>query len=75
MHNAPQALTSLNIEEQVSFRRIYAVSFPLFLVAALASRVFAPPPRGLFGLPGMRRSILDEARALANTTIPFAFMK
>jgi len=59
------------------FRLIFAVCFPFFLVAAILARLL--PVRGrTFGeageRPARRGSIFEEAKAAANTTIPFAFM-
>lgn len=54
------------------FRLIFAVSFPVFLVAALVARLLPWHGRGA---PAARRpSIIEEARIAANTSIPFAFM-
>jgi hypothetical protein len=75
MQNGSISLARLNLEEQESFRRIYIASFPLFLVAALIARLAAPWQHSLAYGPRIRRSIFGEAKALANTAIPFAFMK
>jgi uncharacterized MAPEG superfamily protein len=57
--------------EAVESRLIFALTFPVFLAAVLVSRL-ASAGRG--PRVGSRRSILAEARAAANTCIPFAFM-
>lgn len=49
-------------------RRLTALSMPFFLVAALVQRVVRPADRG------PRLSIVAQARAQANATIPFMFM-
>ena len=51
-------------------RLLLALSFPVFLAAALLSRLSpaARPP------VGGRKSVLAEAREAAHTCIPFAFM-
>jgi hypothetical protein len=49
-------------------RRLTALSMPFFLVAALVQRVVRPAGRG------PRLSIVAQARAQANATIPFMFM-
>ncbi len=60
-------------EEQKSFKRIFMLSFPLFvLVASLARLVPGRRAKRLAG--GQRQTILSEARALADMVIPFAFM-
>jgi len=57
--------------EAREFRLIYAACFAVFLVAGLVARLLAPFG-GQSGAP--RRSIIDEARTAAQTSIPFAFM-
>ena len=63
----------LRKEEAVEFRLFYAVSFGIFLVAAMLARIlpreWRPYPLGRAG-----RSILGEARTAANEIVPFAFM-
>jgi hypothetical protein len=55
-------------DEALEYRLLYALSFGLFLLAAVAARLvpFARRPGG--------RSIVGEARLAASTCIPFAFM-
>lgn len=67
----PSGHRSKHRRETVDFRLILAVSFPFFLVAAVLTRVL-PGRRRPAGV--RRRSLLVEARALADTYIPFAFM-
>jgi hypothetical protein len=64
-------LTRHRKNEAREFRLIFAVCFAVFLVAALVARLLAP-----FGAraAGPRRSIIDEARTAAQTSLPFAFM-
>lgn len=50
------------------FQVIYTCSFPLFLMVALVLRIL--PKDG----PGRRPGVIAEARSMANTIIPFAFM-
>ncbi len=60
--------------EAIQFRIILAATYPFFLAAALVQRVLpgrTPPRRGL---PVMRRSVFGEAKAMAVSAIPFAFM-
>lgn len=57
--------------EAIESRLIFALTFPVFLAAVIVARL-APVARRS-GV-GSRRSILAEARAAANTCIPFAFM-
>ena len=49
-------------------RRLTALSMPFFLVVTLVQRVVRPAGRG------PRLSIVAEARAQANATIPFMVM-
>lgn len=59
--------------ETREFRLMFLVCFAVFLVAAIVGRLL--PSRGRSDRPGRRRrSILEEARAAATTSIPFAFM-
>lgn len=53
--------------EEIEFRLIYAAAFPLFLAAAVLGRLARP-------MAERRRSIIAEARAAADTVLPFAFM-
>ncbi|TCT04942.1 hypothetical protein EDC22_11436 [Tepidamorphus gemmatus] len=73
MHDGTLPLARLSRSEQASFRRIYIASFPLFLAAAVIARLVAPLASGRTA--GQRRSVFGEAKALADSTIPFAFMK
>ena len=69
--------TSRLHQEETQFRIILAATYPFFLVAALAQRLRpgrspnpAAPPSGL----SARRSVFGEAKAMAVSAIPFAFM-
>ncbi len=59
--------------EAVQFRIILAATYPFFLAAALVQR-FRPGTAPRRGLPPMRRSVFGEAKAMAVSAIPFAFM-
>ncbi len=56
--------------EQLEYRLIVAMTFPVFLAVAIVKSILR------IGRPasGPRRSLIEEARTAANTTIPFAFM-
>lgn len=60
--------------EERDYRLVYAGSFIFFLLIALALRwvpsAWMPLPRS-----GNRRTTLGDAKALANVTIPYAFMR
>jgi len=60
--------------DAVIYRILLAVIFPLFLLTALAGRL--KRRRSYFLSPARmrRRSVFVEAKALANMTIPHAFM-
>lgn len=57
--------------EALEFRVIYAISFTLFLAAAVVRRCL---PHGGRSPARDRRSVLDEAKAAANSCAAFAFM-
>jgi hypothetical protein len=61
-------------DEAKQFQLIFVVSFVLFVVVVTVTRLLGlrwrPWPSGSEG----RQSIIHEARAAANTFIPFAFM-
>ncbi|MBZ8132205.1 hypothetical protein [Afifella sp. IM 167] len=65
----------LRSKEERDFRLIYWVSFSFFLVVCVFARLLPPQWRPFPPGPNGRRSVIDEARAAANTTIPFAFMR
>lgn len=50
------------------YRAIYALTFPVFFLAACAKRISAPAS------PTNDRSIYGEAKKLASASIPMAFM-
>lgn len=56
-------------QEAWEYRLLFAACFPVFLTAAVAARLLPGQRRGRY-----RLSILGEARAAANTLIPYAFM-
>ena len=61
-------------DEVREFRRLYAVCFIIFLIAASVARILAwrwrPWPPG----PGGYLSVVGEAKRAAHTFLPFAFM-
>lgn len=62
----------LRREEALDFRLIFAASFVVCLVAALAGRLLPVDRKLPDGVE--RRSIIGEARAGASTCVAFAFM-
>lgn len=54
--------------------RIFTVSFIIFLIIAVVARVLPRRWRPWPAKPEGYRSVIDEARAVANTFVPFAFM-
>jgi hypothetical protein len=68
------APSRLRKEEAGEFRLIFVASFVIFLLVGLVSRFlpehWRPVPAGLEG----GKSLIGEARAAANTFVPFAFM-
>ena len=65
--NEPHA--RIRAREAKEFRLMFLATFPLFLAAGLVTRALSSR-RG-----GQRKSVIAEARAAANTCIPFAFMR
>lgn len=61
-------------KDTVGFRMIYATSFAIFLVAAIADRLI--PLRWMFGAAGNETYLgfMAEAQRAAETYTPFAFM-
>ena len=62
-------LSRLRAREATEFRALFVAAFPLFLAAGLVKRALPSQT------PGKRKSVIAEARAAANTCIPFAFMR
>ncbi|MBK1624324.1 MULTISPECIES: hypothetical protein [Hyphomicrobiales] len=65
----------LRSKEERDFRLIVMVSFAFFLVVCIIARLLPPQWRPFPPGPNGRRSVIEEARVAANTTIPFAFMR
>ncbi|GJD45304.1 hypothetical protein AFCDBAGC_3175 [Methylobacterium cerastii] len=63
--------TSRLHQEEVQFKIILGATYPFFLAAAVAQRVM---PAREAGRPAQRRSVFGEARAMAVSAIPYAFM-
>ncbi len=59
-------------QETVQFRMILAATYPFFLAAALVQRALPRPRRPAFALE--QRSVFGEAKTMAVSAIPFAFM-
>jgi len=74
MHKTMAARTSLSARGAKQYHLIFAVGFTVFLMIAIAGRLV--PRRWRNVPPGAPAdmSIFEEARALANTYVPFAFM-
>nr|WP_232629095.1 hypothetical protein [Methylobacterium sp. Leaf118] len=66
--------TSRLHSEAIQFRIILAATYPFFLAAALVQRLVPGHTAPRRGLPAVRRSVFGEARAMAVSAIPFAFM-
>lgn len=61
-------LSRVRERERIEERLLYTAAFPLFLAGTLVKRATA-------GTNTKRQSIFAEARAAANTCIPFVFMR
>jgi hypothetical protein len=59
--------------DRLVFRLLVALTYPLFLAAAILSRVM-PFGRGLMARPDGRVSVFAQARTASEATIAFAFM-
>jgi light-harvesting complex 1 beta chain len=69
------SLSGLTENEAKEFHRIFMTSFIIFLVIAIVAHFLAWQWRPwLPGSAGYTSSILDDARTLANTYIPYVFM-
>lgn len=60
--------------EARQFRRIFAVSVAVFVVVGAFARLLPRNWRPFGSAAGERRSLFEEAKAVANRFIPFAFM-
>jgi hypothetical protein len=60
-------------DDHFAFRALVALTYPMFLLAAIISRL-APIGRGLLARPDGRASIFAQARRASEATIAFAFM-
>jgi hypothetical protein len=60
-------------DDRFAFRALVALTYPMFLGAAIVSRL-APIGRGLLARPDGRISIFAQARRASEATIAFAFM-
>lgn len=69
----PMPSTARLHQEAFQFRLILTATYPFFLVAALVQRVLPGRPMRS-GFAPMRRSVFGEAKAMAVSAIPFAFM-
>ena len=70
MHRTMPSSSRLH-QEALQFRVILAALYPFFLAAAIAQRVSRERAHPRLGA---RRSVFAEARAMAVSAIPFAFM-
>lgn len=70
----PAGRTKTRKEEERTYRFIFAVSFALFFVGALASRIVSRTIRPFAPREEGELSVIAEAKAQANSVIPYAFM-
>ncbi|MEM6665505.1 MAG: hypothetical protein AAF638_03795 [Pseudomonadota bacterium] len=74
MSDVPMSRLETRRADRREFRLVYALSFIFFLVIAVFARLL-PRSRRPYPLgSGDYRSIVGEARAITNMTIPYAFM-
>ena len=74
MHKTMDARASLSARGAKQYHLIFAVGYTICLMLAIAGRLL--PRRWRNVPPGARAdaSVFEEARAMANTYVPFAFM-
>ncbi|WP_430911973.1 hypothetical protein [Methylobacterium sp. sgz302541] len=70
LHRAASA-TARQQQERIQFRVILAATYPFFLAAAAAQRLRSGTA---VAAAGRRRSVFGEAKAMAVSALPFAFM-
>ena len=74
MHKTLGAKPCLSAQGAKQYQLIFAVGFAIFLVIALVGRVlprrWRPVPPG----PQAELSVIKEAKVMADTYVPFAFM-
>ena len=61
--------------DQQEYRVVYAVTYPIFFTAALVSRLLPPRLRPTPFEKGGFLSVFRDAKAAANSVLPFAFMR
>lgn len=67
-------LANANIQEARQFRVLYMAFFFIFLMVALVGRVLPDKWRPWAGDAFAKRSVIGEAKAAANTILPYVFM-
>lgn len=60
--------------EASEYRLVFLLTYPLFLVASLLGRLHRGRNYFVSSRTARRGSVFVEAKALANATIPYAFM-
>ncbi len=71
----PVSLTKVRREKAREFRLILVAAFVYFLLVACVARLLPRAWRPSLPPTDGRRSIIGEAKALAGTFVPFAFMR
>jgi hypothetical protein len=66
--NEPHA--HIRAQEAKEFRLLFIATFPVFLAVGLVTRALSSRRNSI-----KRKSVFAEARAAANTYIPFVFMR
>jgi len=61
-------------QDRTEFRLFFVLIFPLFLLATIIGRLMPSRPAFTSGVRQKRKPVFAEARATANTVLPFAFM-
>ncbi len=71
----PVSLTKVRREKARDFRLIMILAFVYFLLVACVARLLPRSWRPNLLPMNPRRSVIGEAKALAGTVVPFAFMR
>jgi len=65
---------SHRLAERIEFRALLVLTYPLFLAVAVANRLAPKRAHAAATRFAPRGSVFAEARAVAHSTLPYAFM-
>lgn len=61
--------------DRKNFQRLFRMTFLFFLVTALIGRLLPGSRRHAMSSSGEQESVIEEARRMANTILPFVFIR